>query len=276
MSGDFFCKVFDASDVAMDYDYEEPYKMDDLKSFTFKAKGAPRTGLSYSHSGDLAWKKTDWSVGHKSELTNHCDKCNTTVNWKNSLKDVEWKIAHKPEALNKDGKIAWLNLEGKCEPKEQKGEVSVKGLFGGIKIGPLYSWTTLQVQRASATVADKKTEDWTAELTQNFNYEKNVNVGFRCDLNLQKKQLDAAYGHLAYTHADYGTWYFRSNCLSRFVGLGVHKKGGDTRFHVAEVQYDFSKDKKQGLFGQPLFLRFAGDYKLSDGTTWNWRANWGQ
>lgn len=262
----YFNHYYENGDNTMDYDFKEPHKQDDLKAFSFKAKGAPKDGLTYSHGTDFAKDKENWSVKHKTELTNDCKDCNTKIYGKASLKDMEVKIAHQPSALNKDGVKACFHVESTCNPAAENADIAVKGCFGNVKMGPLDSWTTVNLKRDQKTTVDKantqnKTSaiSYSTEFTQNFFYENKCHFGFRCDYDFSAKKLDAAYGALSYVHKDFGTWYFRSNCLNRFVGLGVHKHCGDKRYHVAEVQYDFSeKPAVNGLFGKPLFLRIGG------------------
>jgi len=89
------------------------------------------------------------------------------------------------------------------------------------------------------------------------------------NVDLQKNSLAACYGVLAAFGTEYGNFYFRSNCLNRFVGLGWFNKN-----YATEVQYDFLS-KTTGINGQPLFARFGTDHKLSDKSSLNTRFNFG-
>ena len=76
---------------------------------------------------------------------------------------------------------------------------------------------------------------------------------------MNAKKLSDAFGILAWNNSGHGNWYFRSNCLNRFVGLGFHDKLNDTTSIGTELQYDFF-GKNKGIMGNPFFWRLGGCY----------------
>lgn len=94
-------------------------------------------------------------------------------------------------------------------------------------------------------------------------YEKNIHCAWKIKHDLSK--LTEAYGLLAMMNTSLGHFYFRSNCLNRFVGLGCAYTINKNAHHATEVQWDFGKTPAKGLFGQPLFWRFGGVYHLENG-----------
>ena len=114
--------------------------------------------------------------------------------------------------------------------------------------------------------------------------EKN-HVAYKVVYDVKAQKMTEAYGILCYWAQDVGRFWLRSNCLNRFVGLGCsYNVCGDYGFHATEVQYDFSGSKRAGLFGMPLFCRWAGKYNLSNdtkatirfqvGDTWWMQTKW--
>ena len=81
------------------------------------------------------------------------------------------------------------------------------------------------------------------------------------------RSLSAAYGQLLFRCPEYGNFYFRSNCLNRFIGLGWFNKNYST-----ELQWDFFR-RTEGAFELPLFIRFGVDRKLADNSCLNVRLN---
>jgi len=41
MGGEYFSDILDSGDKAMDYEVDKPYKVEDLKTLSFKAKSTP-------------------------------------------------------------------------------------------------------------------------------------------------------------------------------------------------------------------------------------------
>ena len=99
-------------------------------------------------------------------------------------------------------------------------------------------------------------------------------VGWKCQADLTKKSLASAYGVLNWSDKDLGNFWFRSNCLNRFVGLGYSRKCGANDAMAAELQYDF-QSSKEGLFGKPLFLRYAHHHNWQNGLATTAQLNFG-
>lgn len=59
--------------------------------------------------------------------------------------------------------------------------------------------------------------------SQNLAY-NNYRMGWKTDIDINNKKFANCYGVLAALNLDYGNFYFRSNCLNRFVGLGWFNK----------------------------------------------------
>ena len=94
--------------------------------------------------------------------------------------------------------------------------------------------------------------------TQNLVYDKEFNLG--CEFNLnQDMALKSAYAYFAMVGSN-GNYYLRSQLFNWFVGAGSWWKTDCGKYSV-EVQYDL-KDKKAGLMGQPVFLRYGSKHKL--------------
>ena len=70
MGGDYYNSALSASDNRMDYDHEEPHKMDPLKTFSLKVKNAPGKGLTTSHAADMVKGKEagSWDLKHKTQV----------------------------------------------------------------------------------------------------------------------------------------------------------------------------------------------------------------
>jgi len=71
---------------------------------------------------------------------------------------------------------------------------------------------------------------------------------------------------LAWKNQEWGAAWLRSNCLSRFVGVGWSGKAGGYN-HTLEVQYDASKDAKTGFQGLPLWIRHGAALKFANGSS---------
>jgi len=89
-------------------------------------------------------------------------------------------------------------------------------------------------------------------------YDKNFHCAWK--LKTDFKSLTEAYGLLALMNTSAGHFYFRSNCLKRFVGLGCAYSINENAHHATELQYDFLDSKAKGIYGLPLFWRFGGVY----------------
>lgn len=95
-------------------------------------------------------------------------------------------------------------------------------------------------------------------------------------LKTDLSKLTEAYGLLALMNTSAGHFYFRSNCLSRFVGLGCAYTINENAHHATEVQWDFSKSPKAGIMGYPLFWRFGGVYHTENGAKGTVQLNVGE
>lgn len=72
--------------------------------------------------------------------------------------------------------------------------------------------------------------------------------------------LKSAYAYFAMVGTN-GNYYLRTQLFDWFVGAGSWWKAENGSTHSVELQYDL-KDKKPGLMGQPVFMRYGSKYKL--------------
>jgi len=110
--------------------------------------------------------------------------------------------------------------------------------------------------------------------SQNLVYDSNFHCAWKLKTDL--KSLSEAYGLLALMNTQYGNFYFRSNCLKRFVALGCSYKISDNAHHATEVQYDFLDKKAAGINGLPLFWRFGAQYSVANGMKGSYHLAMGQ
>jgi hypothetical protein len=103
-------------------------------------------------------------------------------------------------------------------------------------------------------------------------YDNNFHAAWTLDYDITAKKLNSTHGVFLWQNTEYGDFYFRSNCLNRFVGLGRQWSQGGNKAS-AEVQYDF-KNKNVGVAGLPLFFRF-GQEVVRDSFNWTARVNFG-
>lgn len=54
----------------------------------------------------------------------------------------------------------------------------------------------------------------------NIVYEKDIHVASKVDYNMKDSKMTYAGGILAWKNQEWGQLWFRSNCLSNFMGLG--------------------------------------------------------
>ena len=108
-----------------------------------------------------------------------------------------------------------------------------------------------------------KSKEHMLTYSQNLVYEKDFHCAWKTVVDVNAKSLKEAYGILAWNNTGHGDWYFRSNCLSKFVGIGCSYKVNQNGWHSHEMQWDFNK-KKVGLFGQPLWWRYGMAYKWAN------------
>ena len=144
--GDYFCDVLDCSDKHLDYDVEDPFKMDPLKDLSFKVKSAPTKGTSMSNAADMVKGKTagTWDMKHKTEINHKCNdqmKANVVA----SNKDFTLKWSWSPADLNKDGIDSELEVEAKCIPAKEDWEAKAEFKIGGFELGPIKPFTEVSI-----------------------------------------------------------------------------------------------------------------------------------
>lgn len=93
-------------------------------------------------------------------------------------------------------------------------------------------------------------------------------VAYKCVGDLKEKKLSEAYGILAW-RSQHGDFWFRSNCLSKVLGLGTTQKLCDSTSLSAEAQYDLAGGKVKGIMDKPLFLRAGVTWALANKTKMN-------
>lgn len=108
-----------------------------------------------------------------------------------------------------------------------------------------------------------KAKEHTLTASQNYAYE-GFNVAWKAVGDVNNKSLTSAYGVLGFNDKDYGHFWFRSNCLNRFCGLGWAYRCCKTDSFATEASWDFL-GKTAGVAGKPLFFRFAHMHEYASG-----------
>ena len=150
MTKQYFGDILECGDKRMDYEVEKPWKVDDIKLMTFKAKSAPSKETSISHGTDMVRAKEPgtYEFKHKSELktTMHDNDVKLTISNKDFTLQSEWE----PADLNKDGQHSSIDVEAKCTPAKDDWEAKVEFKIGGMKVGPMVPWTEFQLDTNKA------------------------------------------------------------------------------------------------------------------------------
>ena len=101
MTKQYFGDILECGDKRMDYEVEKPWKVDDIKLMTFKAKSAPSKETSISHGTDMVRAKEPgtYEFKHKSELktTMHDNDVKLTI----SNKDFTLQSEREPQILTR-------------------------------------------------------------------------------------------------------------------------------------------------------------------------------
>jgi len=257
----YFGDILEDHDKRMDFEVEEPFKMDAIKLLTFKAKSKPAKHIALSQGVDMVRGKTagDFDFKHKSELTKTNKDGSGSTKFTASNKDFAVDREWAPEDLNKDGMHSTIELEGKWTPAKSDWEGKLEWKIGGMKMGPIVPWTELQVDT-------NKAKDHTVTYSQNLVYENNFHCAWKLVGGAKEKKLTEAYGLLAWNTSEMGDLYFRSNCLKNIVALGWgHKCTPDLTSNV-ELQWDMKK-ANVGLMGHPFFFRAGFAMNLNSNKT---------
>lgn len=211
-------------------------------------------GTELEVSQDIKRKGDDYSIKHKSELKTTCCK-EWDLKFKCSNKKNELGVEWKPTDMNKDGQEVEVDFEFNEKPAQgsnaQSWGAGVELKAGGFDMGPIKPYTNLGFK-----TNDKQDHEIT--WSQNMVYEKEFHAAWNIKMD-QAMAMKSAYGWLGMTGAN-GNYYLRANLLDQFFGLGTWFKHGDHK-HSLEVQYDV-KNKKPGMFGQPLYMRYGGIFKI--------------
>lgn len=262
MGGEFYGDTLDASDKRMDYDPEDYFKQDPLKQLTFKVKSAPGNGLTMSNGADMVRGKAagTWDFKHKTELAYACGGGRHTTKFTGSNKDFTLNVVTEPENMNANHHTQF-EVEGKCTPQKAAFEGKAIARIGNFKLGDLSTANEFEFSTNQA-------KEHALSYSTNAAFQ-NYRAAWRMNYSVSGKKLSDAYGYLALLNHSSGNYYFRSNCLNRFIGFGWFDGQ-----RSAEVQYDVDR-KAKGIRGQPVFIRYGRDYKAADGSKFNYKFNIG-
>lgn len=131
-------------------------------------------------------------------------------------------------------------------------------------MGPIKPWTEWKF-------ATNKAKEHSFTHSANFVMDA-YQLGYKFSTDKGGK-ITSAY-HAMSMATDSANFYFRGDCLTRFMGLGCTFK--ETAFglegqHAVELQADL-KNKAPGLFGQPLFLRYGMTAPIGPGFDLHWKV----
>ena len=150
------------------------------------------------------------SFKHKTELKKKFDE-EHKLKFTATSSDYELDYEFSPESLNKDGVESSLEVKGKYVPAKEDWEGSAEFKVGGFELGPIKPFTEIQLD-------SNKGKEHSLTYGQNLVYEKDYHCAWKLTTDFSK--LTSAYGLLALMNTSKGNFYFRSNCLNNFVGLG--------------------------------------------------------
>ena len=142
----YYGDVCDSADKQLDYDVEDPFKMDPLKDISFKVKSAPTKKTNMANGADMVKGKAPgtWDMKHKTEIGHQCcDNFKATVT--SSNKDFAAKVNWGPADLNKDGMDSSLEVEAKCIPAKEDWEANAEFKIGGFELGPIKPWSEVSI-----------------------------------------------------------------------------------------------------------------------------------
>lgn len=239
----------------MDYDHEDVDKMESIKLLSLKCKAAPTKETNLSQAWEMVKGKSEGSMDFKTknEFKRVAGEHEIKATFTNKDFTVEWNW--EPSDLNKEGMNGNLEVEAKCTPAKNDWEAKAEFKVGGFSMGPLTPWSEFQFNT-------NKGGDHLLTYSQNLVYENDFHCAWKTEYDMTKSALANAYGYFAWRQDANTWWWFRSNCLNKFVGLGsTHSVWSNPM--TCELQYDVNK-KKEGLFGQPLFWRWGYKYKLNN------------
>lgn len=197
----------------MDYDHEDVEKMESIKMLSVKCKAAPtkQTNLSQAWEMVKGKKEGDLDFKTKTEFKRVEGEHEIKTTFSNKDFTVEWNW--EPSDLNKEGMNGNVEIEAKCIPAKNDWEAKGEFKVGGFSMGPLSPWSEFEF-------STNKAGEHNFTYSQNVVYEKDVNVAWKTQFDLKKSSMSACYGWIAWRQDAANWWWFRSNCLNRFVGLG--------------------------------------------------------
>lgn len=198
----------------MDYDHEDVDKMESVKLLSLKCKSAPTKATNLSQAWEMVKGKDKGSLDFKSktEFKRVEGEHDLKLTFTNKDYSFEWNWG--PADLNKDGMHGNVEVEGKCTPAKDDWEVKTEFKVGGFKLGPLQPWSEFEF-------STNKGGDNNLTYSQNLVYENDFHIAWKTSYDLKKSALADCYGWLAWRQNASSWWWFRSNCLNRFVGLGT-------------------------------------------------------
>ena len=148
----YFDDVLDNSHKNLGIEADEPGKLDDPKAMAVKVKSG-KDGLSLAQSLDMSKKKDDWKYGSKVEASKKFDDEHTLkLTAKN--KEYEGKWSFNPADLNKDGTETGIEVNSKCNPPDQKYDVTFSLALGGYGNDTVKSWTNFEVNSDLKTLQE--------------------------------------------------------------------------------------------------------------------------
>lgn len=250
------------SDTRMNVDFEDKFKSDAIAPLTMKlAWKAQGFAMKYAQKLNEAGKwapKIEWSTG--------CGEFNFGGKW--SAKDAEMTVCMKPEAMNSGGSHACIEAHGETNFKDETWEASTTLCCGGMEMGPMKPYTHLAL---STDNGGEHGVSWCQNIAMD-----DMNLGWKLKADKAGK-LGMANGAFVMTQGKH-KYYARGDFMHNFFGIGgtcdCTIMGMEAK-HAMEMQYDVGKCH-EGIAGQPLFLRFGGDYVFSEKLNVNYSLVGGQ
>jgi len=253
-------------------DYENRYTKNTYTGvpvyFKFRTNASDNTSIKQAYK---LTRKTDdstteyTSVNGTTLKTNCCGKEISSKLKVGSNNNAIYEVTYKPADLNKPDQV--LQLKHKTQYKEDNGSFeSTETLkFAPSKMGPVRAWLNLDFIWNNK-VANKKT----LKGGLNFNYE-DYHFGGSADYDLTKVNTMQFLGLLKNAKGDFFARFHSGNDKAtkqdfQKVTLGCHHSHGTKAIHAIELSY-YLQGFQNGLLGQPVWLRWVGQYKLTDDAT---------
>ncbi|CDW81224.1 UNKNOWN [Stylonychia lemnae] len=169
---------------------------------------------------------------------------------------INYEVEYEPSEHNNDDRAVQVKHLSKYEPGTGKYDNTESLKVGVPKVGPLRPWFTLDFNWNNL--------DTKRKLKNSLNFQYNdYHLGYKLkhDLNALQKIV----GVFALKNHK-GDFFFKADGLKQHFTLGCNHSHHSGAKHSMEVIYDHTQ-KLQGVYGQPLALKFAGEYDLSSDLT---------